>query len=64
MTFQLSKCKIAVLNTVRIVWHGHIFHLLYFYREGAGGHSILFAHGLAVWRTFSRRACRRVRVRP
>lgn len=46
MRFQPSKCKMAVLNAVQIEWHGHAFHLPYFYREGAGGPSILFVHGL------------------
>jgi pimeloyl-ACP methyl ester carboxylesterase len=38
--------KIAVLSTLQIEWHSRTFHLPYFYREGAGGPSILFVHGL------------------
>jgi hypothetical protein len=46
MRFQPAKCRIAALDTVQILWHGRTIHLPYFYREGAGGPSILFVHGL------------------
>jgi pimeloyl-ACP methyl ester carboxylesterase len=44
--FKPAKSKVAVLDEQRIEWHGHIFHLPYFYREGTGGPAILFVHGL------------------
>jgi pimeloyl-ACP methyl ester carboxylesterase len=44
--FKPAKCKIAVFNELRVVWHGHSFYLPYLYREGAEGPAILFVHGL------------------
>jgi pimeloyl-ACP methyl ester carboxylesterase len=46
MMFQPCECRIAAFDSVQIIWHGHSFHLLYFYRRGAGGPCILFVHGL------------------
>jgi pimeloyl-ACP methyl ester carboxylesterase len=40
------KSKIPVSDGLRVKWRGHDLCLPYFYREGAGGPSILFVHGL------------------
>lgn len=40
------QTKLPRLDLLAVEWHGRQFRLPYLYREGAGGPSILFVHGL------------------
>jgi pimeloyl-ACP methyl ester carboxylesterase len=41
-----TKSKRLRLNELSVEWHGHSFSLPYIYRDGSGGASVLFVHGL------------------
>jgi len=41
-----ARSRLPVLSGLNIEWQGHPYSLPYIYREGSGGPSILFVHGL------------------
>jgi pimeloyl-ACP methyl ester carboxylesterase len=41
-----AKSRLPILGEQQVQWQGHVFSLPYLYREGTGGPSLLFVHGL------------------
>jgi len=44
--FIPTRAKLPSLDELTVEWHGLRFSLPYFFREGSGGPSVLFVHGL------------------